>query len=400
MDPALLYVSYIGILLLIGLLFSIISRKLKIPNMLFLILIGMVLGLIRYKGAPIVEFSPIFLTAIAIFTLATVVFDSSSKFKFWEFDSMSASALKLSIVFLVLNMIFLSAATYYLFKPGNIFLALIFAAMVSGTDPSSTLMILSGARSKLFGLLKVESILNTPLIVLIPFLLVDLLKNFEQPAISTLQSQIIPFAQQFVTGIGTGVLLAIIFFRFMKKFYSPTLSPLAILTASLLAYIIAENLGGNGVLSVTTAGIMFGNVYRIKHLHILQKFEEVFSEMLEILVFILVGSIINIPWTLSFLLPATLIFLISLIVRFLSVQLLFRKSIYSLKEKIYMTFNIPKGIAVAVVVFSLATKSIAGIKPILDLTLLFVIYSIVLSTIVTRFSKFFTKIDIKITEKE
>ena len=273
LDPTLLNISYIGIILLIGLLSSIISRRLRIPNLLLLIGFGMILGSIQYNGLPIVEFSPIFLTSIAIITLAMVVFDASSKFSFRKFDTMSASALKLSAIFLFLNLIFLSLITYYLFKPASPILAVIFAAVVSGTDPSSTLMVLAGARSRLFELLKIEALVNTPLIVLIPFLLIDIIKNSASSyTLTLLSTQLIPFAQQFVAGIGTGLLIGLIFFRFMKKYYSHTLSPLTVIIVALLTYVGAESLGGNGVLAVTTAGIMFGNLYHIKHMKKLQEF--------------------------------------------------------------------------------------------------------------------------------
>ena len=400
-DPILINIGYIVFILIIGLLGSILSRRLKIPNLIILIGIGMLIGYITYQGQPILQFSQTFLTGLAIITLALVVFDSSSQFRFRKFDTMSASALKLSIIFLLVNLIFLSAVTFYIFRPASIILAVIFAAVVSGTDPSSTLMILAGARSKLFELLKVEAILNTPLIVLIPFLLVDIIKEAAgESTLALISKQLMPFAQLFVVGIGTGILIGLIFFRFMKKYYSATLSPLAFIVVALLSYAGAELLGGNGVLSVTAAGLLFGNLYRIKHMKTLLKFGEIFSEVFEILVFVLVGTIIKIPWTKEFLFPATLLFIVYLIFRFLSVEVSFIKSDYTLKEKLYMTLNIPKGIAVAVVVFTLATRTIAGIKPILDLILLFLIYTIILSTIITHFSKFFTKVDIKISEEQ
>ncbi|MBW2966168.1 cation:proton antiporter [Candidatus Woesearchaeota archaeon] len=401
MDPILLNISYIGIILFIGLLSSIISRKLKIPNLLLLILVGMILGSIKYNNKQIVEFSPLFLASLAVITLAMVVFHSSSRFNFRKFDTMSVSALKLSLIFLFLNLIFLSIITYYIFKPASFLLAILFAAVISGTDPSSTLMILAGARSRLFELLKVEAILNTPLIVLIPFLLIDIIKNLTgESTLAILSSQLMPFAQQFVTGIGTGILIALIFLRVMKRYYSVTLSPLAIIIIALLTYAIAETLGGNGVLSVTTAGIMFGNLYRVKHMRKLQEFGSIFSEVLEILVFVLIGSVIKIPFTTNFLIPSSILFIIYLVLRFISVQLSFRKATYTLKEKLYMTLNISKGIAVAVVVFTLATKVIIGMNLILNLIFLFMIYSIILSTIVTHFSKFFTKVEIKISEEQ
>ena len=58
-----------------------------------------------------------------------------------------------------------------------------------------------------------------------------------------------------------------------------------------------------------------------------------------------------------------------------------------------MTLNTPKGVAVAVVAFTLATISIIGMKPILDLILVFMIYTIVLSAIVTRLTPHFIKIE-------
>ena len=88
------------------------------------------------------------------------------------------------------------------------------------------------------------------------------------------------------------------------------------------------------------------------------------------------------------------------LIRFLSVEFIFLKSGYDIKEKLYLTLNIPKGIAVAVVIFTLATKSITGLNTVLDLIFLFMIYSIILSTVITHFTKFFTKFDIKIDEEQ
>lgn len=400
MEQALLNIGYIGILLLFGLLSSIISRKLKIPNLLILLGVGVLIGYATFNGKPIFELPQVFLTSIAIITLAMVVFDSSSKFNFRRFDTLSVSALKLSLTFLFLNILLITPIIYYTLNPTSILIAVIFAAVISGTDPSSTMMVLGGARTRLFELLKVESILNTPLIVLIPFLLINIITGAEELSVSLLSTQIIPFTQQFVGGIGTGVLVSLIFFRFMKKHYSQTLSPLALITSALLTYIGAEAIGGNGVLAVTTAGLMFGNLYQVKHKKKLQEFGEIFAELFEILVFILIGSVIKIPLTVNFFATSIGLFAAYLFVRYMAIEISTRKAGYLFKEKIYMTANIPKGIAVAVVVFTLATKPILGLSPILDLILAFMIYSIILSTIITHFSKYFTKISVKVTEKQ
>jgi len=391
-DP-LLYLTYLGLILLIGILCSIIARKLRIPNYLLLILVGIFISNITYKGEPILEFSPLFLTSTAILALAIIVFDASSRFKIKEFDALSISALKLTIIFIIINSIILALATYLIYRPISPLLVILFATAMAGTSPSAILTALKGGvKIKIFELLEIESIFNTPLIVLIPFLILDIIKNVQEKfVLSDLIDQIGPFTQLFITGIGTGIFIGLIFFKVMRKRYSPTLSPLALIVAAILTYTVAEQLGGNGVLAVTTMGLFFGNVY-IEHKKKLREFSETFSLILEILVFTLVGIIIKIPLTLNFFIISLLLFVIFIAVRSFAVTISFPKQ-FTFKERLFMTFNIPKGIATAVVAFTLATYTISGIKLILDLILAFIIYSIILSTIVTRFSKFFVKVE-------
>ena len=65
-------------------------------------------------------------------------------------------------------------------------------------------------------------------------------------------------------------------FKAMKRTYSEVLSPVATITAALLSYILAENLGGNGVLAVTTLGVFFGTITVKKKVH-LQEFSSMFA---------------------------------------------------------------------------------------------------------------------------
>ena len=167
---------------------------------------------------------------------------------------------------------------------------------------------LKNANHRVFDFLKFEALLNTPLVVLLPFLILDLKRTLkDQILVSTFIDQFVPLLQQFIVGIGTGVLIGLVMFKFMKKQYSMVLSPLAVITSALLAYTIAENLHGNGVLAVTSMGILFGNVY-VKQKFQLQEFSTVFSSSLEILVFVLIGLIVNIPFTIEFFLKSALLF--------------------------------------------------------------------------------------------
>jgi cell volume regulation protein A len=395
MATAISVLTSITVILLIGLLISIFASKFKIPDVLLLIVAGILVGSVPYKGTYLISFPEIFLTSVAILALAMIIFDSTSRLKLREFDTFSMKAIKLAFVFLALNLVFLSFATKYLFNV-PLTLGLIFASIMMGTAPEITLSLLGSARQRTIEILKLESIINTPLTVLFPFLLLDLTKNVEIAVISAVIDQIVPFISKFASGIGAGVLVGIVLFKGLKKKFSKTYTPLTITVSALLAFVLAENIGGSGVLAVTTLGIFVGNIYAKDKISEILTLESLLAKSLYILVFVLIGFIIKIPLKAEFFTSAGILFLIYVVIRWLSVGLVIRQKEegFSFKEKLFMTLNMPKGIAVAVVAFTLAAYNIPGtpiyipgIKTILDLTLLFMLATIIISSVATVFAK-------------
>lgn len=390
---SLIFLTYLAVTLLIGVACTFIAKKLVIPNVLILLFAGIVLGTLTYNRSQLITFPSVFLTSISILALVMIMFDASSRLKFHTFEKLSPHAIKLSLYFLVLEMIFLTLILKFVLNIDSIFLALLFSALMSGTDPAATLTMIKSSSHKTLELLRIESLINTPFVVLIPFIIIDIMETVHiEFILSKFIDQILPFLQQFVAGIGAGILVGVIMLKFMKKEYSHVFSPLVMISSALLGYILAENLGGNGVLSVTVMGLLFGNVY-IKQKIQLQDFSSIFSNSLEILVFILVGLIIKIPLNVTFFLISFILFVIFIIIRFYAIQLSLHGKDFTMKEKIFMALNAQKGIAVAIVIFTLATLNIPEVQIILNLTLAFMLYSIIISTIVIKFSKYFIKRD-------
>ncbi len=390
MADSMLYLTYIAVILFFGLLSYIISKKIKVPHIIVLILIGILIKNMSYEGVPYIEFPTVFLTSIAILTLAMIVFDSTSRLNIKEFDEFSMSTLKLTFIFFILTFTALAFATYILYGRNiSIPICLIFSSIMAGTSPDVVLSMMKESKNRVVELLKVESIINTPMIVIVPFVILELIQNVESvSSMDILMEQMKPFLLKIVAGVGAGIVIFIIIFKFLRAQSSPSLSSLAVTASAIMSYILAENIGGNGVLAVTTLGLSLGNVY-IRQKGALQEFSGLFSNFLEILVFVMVGLIIELPLTLGFFLKSISLFIIFLVIRFFSVQI--SLSEYNMKEKIFMTINAPKGIAVAVVVFTLATYSLEGISMILDLSLAFLLYSIILSSIVAKFSQYFIR---------
>ncbi len=374
------------ILIIIGLLISEFSRRLRISNILLLTVTGLLLGNFFYDY-PLFDISGEVVLTIAILTLVLVVFDGSSRFKARSVDTLSFSALRLSGTFLSLNLVVITFATLFLFfelSLANLFYSLIFAAIISGTDPASVFIMFHNRANRVLEFLKLEGVINTPIMVLLPFILLDILDQITTHSIIAFEVHLAAILTQILVGIGSGILVGLIFFKGIKRFPDDT-AGLILICSALLSFILAENLGGNGVLAVAVLGFMFGSIYVSKK-EVLQGFNEMLSNSLEVVVFILIGFIIQVDISLGFVLKSMLLFLLLVVTRFFAVKIALHKKDYSKGELWYMTLNMPKGLAVAVLIFSLSILEVPQLDVINSLILSVLIYSLVLSTIVNKFS--------------
>ncbi|PIN78375.1 hypothetical protein COV16_06005 [Candidatus Woesearchaeota archaeon CG10_big_fil_rev_8_21_14_0_10_34_8] len=386
--------SWLSVLLLFGVLASIVSIKFKLPQLLMLILIGVGLGQTNW-----IYFDEAFLITFGIFALVMIVFDSTSKFKLSDIGTIYPKALKLALIFLITNLIFFTLFTHLLFDGvltvSSILISLLFSSMMSGTDAGAVLAIFKDAsESKLPKLLEFESIINTPITVIFPLIILFWFEGSLHAG-----DIFVYFIRGIMAGVGTGFVLGIVSFRLMRKEYLETISPLLIIALALISYTLAEYIGGNGVLSVTALGIVFGWAV-ITHKSNLKKFVKIFTNFLTIIIFILLGLLIKIPSDSDFLIKSLILFVIYLGLRFVSVSLSFRNEI-TLKERIFMSLNVSKGVAVAVIAFiilaklaspgMLSSSDVSSMHTILELSFLFILYSVVVSSITMKFSKFFVK---------
>jgi len=384
-------------IIIIGLLVSLFARKIRISNVLLLIVAGYLIGLLS-KTYGFLHISTETIITVAIITLILIIFQGSSQFEIKVLDNLSFSTLKVTGLFLVINLIIISIVSSVLlfgnFHLITVLYSLVFAAIISGTDPASIFSMLKSKTNKVVNFLEVEGILNTPLVVLVPFIILDVISQISSQGDISYEIYLSSILTQILVGIGSGILVGLIFFKAMKRFYSDKISALAIICAALLSYILAENLNGNGVLAAAVLGFMFGNIY-VSHKDVLQSFSGMLSNSLEILVFILLGYIITPVFESEFILNSLLIFATLILTRYIAIYVGLAASEYSYKEKLFMTLNMPKGIAVAVLVFSLVFHNDPNLTIVANLVVFIMIYSLILSTVVNKFSKFFIRADVE-----
>ena len=389
---ALEILTSLSILLLVGLILTYLCQKIKISNVLVLITAGLLISFLKIDGERAVSFSTDFLTSIAIIALIMIVFDSTSRFRFSTVAKETGRALELSLLFMFCCLIVVSVAAKFILGM-EWWVCFLFSSMMLGTDPSGVMIVLKGMRHRAISFLEWESIINTPLTVIIPFMVIEFSKSFSRGNFfGTFLEHMLPFLQQIVTGIGAGIVVFLVMFKILRGKYIDVLTPVALLVSALLAYVLAESLKGNGVLAVTAMGLMFGNVY-IKKKDTLKTFGHLFSTLFEILVFLLLGLSILLPVSGAFYLKTAALFLIYLLVRAGVVFFIFRKQKErDTKEKLFISLNTSKGVAVATVLFILISTGV-GSQDLFDLGILFVLYSLILSTVVAKLGKKFIKVD-------
>jgi NhaP-type Na+/H+ and K+/H+ antiporter len=195
----------------------------------------------------------------------------------------------------------------------------------------------------------------------------------------------LPFTINLFAGIGAGLIVALILFKLMH-IESLQKAPTLLLTISILcAYLLAQNIGGNGIIAVAMMGFIFGNVFSKYKSVIKLDLERVYSAI-EIFVFILVGVVVGINWSLEFFRISLGLFLVFLLLRAIVSLLVLGK--HSFREKFETAFFVPKGIATVTVAFALLNYSFFGAIILVQLLLAFFVYSLIFDFILDKFGFF------------
>lgn len=379
---------WFSLIFILGLLLSVFASRFKIPDVLLLILFGFVIKLTKAYDVNVLISSDI-LAVFSIFALVMIIFDSTSEFKLQEIIKLSPYTLKLTLIFLVFSLIFMTIFTMIFLQQGinlNAFLlSILFASIICGTSSDVILPILGNIKNKIIEILQFESVINTPLTVILPLVIFDFYRGVLQFGHFTYL-----FLAQIMTGLGTGLVVGFFSFKYINKKIFEKIAPLLIIAIALGTYALAEYLKGSGILAITVLGLMFGKMKIEKKVE-LSKFLYLFTSFLKIIVFILLGLLIDVPLTFEFIFKSFVLFLVYLVVRYYSVKLSFNNSGISFGERMFMSLNVPKGITVAIVAFILGTFKIVELEPILSLLFAFIFYSVVLSSIVSWGYKLFLK---------
>ncbi len=269
----------------------------------------------------------------------------------------------------------------YIFKLALI-PALLIGAILSGTDAGVIFTYESSLEGKkeALSILKVESILNSPLSVLIPILLLDLNRMAPGSIVEPLKYGA-QFWQMIIGGIGSGVVLGFILSKILNKMLKEY-KPLLIFSMALITYAFTELVHGSGMLAVAVAGFIIGNIV-FPHKDSVREFHDEFSEMLRISVFTLMGAQIALNLNPYLILVEFLFALLVFFIRPIFVIFLTRnqKEHMDYESMTIIKFLAPRGISAAAMAPLAAGAIATGNQEIMNIVFTAVFFTLLFNTI-------------------
>jgi cell volume regulation protein A len=357
MDPVTLALILGGSIIVIGFLSNYLFERTGFPDMLLLIVLGILLGPVTgwVDTASIMSLAP-YLAALA---LVFILFDGGMAMNIYRVFSESPRATILAVTGFAMNVIVTTLFMMYIVIPDvpQLF-SVLFGTILGG---SSSIVVISLASrikisEKCSTILSLESAITDILCIVFSLIAIEIILKGSSVDLTAIAQSI---ASRFSTGVVLGLIFGIIWLSILKKIAKTSYAYMLTLAVVLLAYAFSEFLGGSGSLCSLLFGIMLGNekeIYRILRMERppnsvvdvgLKRFESEIAFLLRTFFFVYIGMIVAIG-DIRVVINGISLSLILLLVRFGAVKFATIRCNELAKERPIMTVMLTRGLAAAV----------------------------------------------------
>ncbi len=294
------------------------AKRVKLPHTVFLVVIGLVLGVIAQFPA-FSFFSEFTLTPELLFylLLPTLIFESAYNINVRRMVEDTKIILILSVVGLLVSTVVIGAALYFILAflglPVPFIVTLLFGALISATDPVAVLALFKeyGAPRRLSLIFEGESLFNDATAVALFLVLLEV-AQFGYHGFDTVLEGVVTFTSMMIGGVLFGILIGGIFTKLVglareNEIASITLTIVLAHVTFILAEVLSHHLHfGNyhfalsPIIATTVAALLMGNYGRSKiHPRAEEFVENLWGQlafMANSLIFILIGVLfVNVP---------------------------------------------------------------------------------------------------------
>jgi cell volume regulation protein A len=356
-DPVTLALVLGGSIIVIGFLSNYLFERTGFPDMLIIIILGLLLGPITglVDAASIAILAP-YLAALA---LVFILFDGGMAMNIYRVFSESPRATILAITGFVMSVFATTLFMSFIVIPTMpILYSVLFGTIFGGSSSVAIISLASRIKvsEKCSTILSLESAITDILCIVISLVVIEIILKGASVDLTAIGQSI---ASRFSTGVVLGVIFGIIWLSVLKRIAKASYAYMLTLAVVLLVYAFSEFLGGSGPLCSLLFGIMLGNekeIYRILRMERppdtavdvgLKRFESEIAFLLRTFFFVYIGLIVTFS-NIAVVVRGVILSLILLLVRFGAVRFATIRSNELVKERPIMAVMLTRGLAAAV----------------------------------------------------
>ncbi|MFH1174549.1 MAG: cation:proton antiporter [archaeon] len=253
--PVLIGISFI---LFFGYFAEFLFKKIHVPDVLLLILLGIVMGpfVLKYiSPAAVASYAPVFTT----FALLFLLYDGAFNINLASFAKGFVKSLNITLFNFILSAAVITCILYIVGLP--ILYALLTGFILGGVSSAFVIPLLKqlNIKGKIYSVLTLESALTDVFCIVFALATIEIIQLGSVSAQAIVVNIISLFAIAGFIGVIAGIIWMVIVLRFFKgnKFYMLTVAYLIFL------YVITELMQGNGAIAALFFGLVIRNSKQI-----------------------------------------------------------------------------------------------------------------------------------------
>lgn len=385
-------ISTLGILMLfsvtifLGYIGSLIFGRTKIPDVVWLMLLGL---LVSYFGLVNRNIFLSMSSLLAALALLIILFEAGLNMNFYQTLRGFPRSMVLAVLGMLLSMGFVGAVSVLYFRL-DILSGLLLGAILGGTSSPIVLSVMSRLkiRENIKTLINLESVLTDPLSIIVSIMLMQMIV-----ASASYSLAMQGIASAFSVGAMLGFVAGVIWLFVLEKVKGRPFDQMLTLAFLFLVYVFVESLAGSGAIASLVFGIVLGNgkvfskILKLgKSFSIdesMRKFQAEISFFVRSFFFVYIGLIAAISRT--FILYGLAIAAVLILARLALVEIgTFRINIEK-SEKNIMKIMAPRGLAAAVLAQLPAVYGIRNSEFFSNIIFIVIIATVIYSSIAMMF---------------